>query len=384
MASQRVIRPATEDDVEALVDLHRRVFLDDPARIMSQPGRLAGYYRHLLFDNPWVDQDLLSWAMDGPAGDLVGFLGVMPRPLRFEGRRVRSAVTTAFMVDPALRDPRVATQLMLRVFRGPQELTWTDGATDTTKRVWTGLGGHANAGLSVKWARLYAPCRVTLQGSEPGGGRRWRRLAMKALCPLADAVARRLPPFRPTGSELTSRDLEVAELVALHGDVAPTHPVFAEYDEPSVKWLIDFMSAYDLRGRVALRASERQDGTVVGWNVRYTRHGGIDDVMQLAARPGAMGLVLRDVLADAHAHGAAAVQGRLEAAVIPHVWDAQCVGKRGGWMVYATEDPALERAMAAGTVFLSPLDGETWIPLGSSVQPRERPRPGLLPIPNGR
>ena len=67
---------------------------------------------------------------------ITGFLGVMPLPIRFDGRPVRLAIGGNLMVDPDERDPMVAMRILRRYFAGAQDVSFTDTATPQAVRLW--------------------------------------------------------------------------------------------------------------------------------------------------------------------------------------------------------------------------------------------------------
>ena len=59
--------------------------------------------------------DLIVLVLGGGPGDVQGFLGVIPRPMDFGGRRIVAAITGSLMVRPD--DRRVPTFAALRLMR---------------------------------------------------------------------------------------------------------------------------------------------------------------------------------------------------------------------------------------------------------------------------
>src|SRR4030081_544675 len=97
------IRPFTEEFASEAAALYVRAM-----RGQSAPPResLSKYFCHILLSNPWFTPDIPSLVyLD--KGQLVGFLGVIPRSMEFRGRAIRVAVTTQLMVDRERREGSV-------------------------------------------------------------------------------------------------------------------------------------------------------------------------------------------------------------------------------------------------------------------------------------
>src|SRR5258706_11670841 len=121
------IRPFEERDLSDVAGLFARVH---PGGGWTSEAACAAYFREMFFGNPWADASLPSWvARDGER--VVGFVGVMPRPLPHRGKPVRAAVLTQLMIQPQDKRYGLAAARLLR--RAParlQGLTLVGGAND--------------------------------------------------------------------------------------------------------------------------------------------------------------------------------------------------------------------------------------------------------------
>src|SRR5262245_11742050 len=152
------IRVLTEDDVPGVAALVRRVY---PDYRWTSAGACESYVREPLFDNPWCDFQLPSWVAE-ENGRICGFYGVIPRWMELRGRPLRTAVACHYMVDPDCRNALTAMQLAKACLTGPQDLTIADGASDLSRRLWSGIGGTVPLLYSLHWTRLLRPARYAL------------------------------------------------------------------------------------------------------------------------------------------------------------------------------------------------------------------------------
>src|SRR5215831_101934 len=100
-------RAVVENDIPAVVALFERVH---PAHRWQSRSACESYFREILFDNPWRDPDLPSWAVEDQ-GRIVAFAGVVPRRMLFRGRPIRVAVGCQFMVEAQQRHSLAMLQL---------------------------------------------------------------------------------------------------------------------------------------------------------------------------------------------------------------------------------------------------------------------------------
>src|ERR1035441_4638884 len=120
------------------------------------PGKaLPKYLCDIFLANPWASPETPTLVyLEG--GKIVGMVGVLPRPMEFRGKPIVAVTTTQFMVHPEFRGP-AAIQLLRRVFQGPQDMTWTDGAAEEVSGLWTALGGYPASLYAFNWIRILRP-----------------------------------------------------------------------------------------------------------------------------------------------------------------------------------------------------------------------------------
>ena len=98
MTGQRV-RPFAAEDIAQVSELHRGMFRDGEHTPELERSYRC-FFRDVYLENPWYDEGLSSLVCEDGNGKVIGFLGVMPRPIRVNGRSLRAAVSSMFMVAP--------------------------------------------------------------------------------------------------------------------------------------------------------------------------------------------------------------------------------------------------------------------------------------------
>jgi hypothetical protein len=249
----------------------------------------------------------------------------------------------------------VGALLMRAHMRGAQEVSSTDGATATVREMWERLGGVTLPLASIGWTRVLRPARFA---AAIAGRRREHepRRSAAVLDVLAAPVTRRaLRPSQPEGATEPLTTELLLELVE-----RGSWRLRPDYDLPYLEWLFARMEAVPERGELRRLAVRDERGEPLGWAVYYRCPGGISQVQQIAAL-GDPGPVVDHVLWDASQDRSAAVQGRLEPALVPPLLDRRCVFRRTEWALVRADDPELLATIAAGDSLLTRMDGEWWM-----------------------
>jgi hypothetical protein len=344
-------RPFVAADAPGVAALQARVYPGS----WSSTAAYEAYLRELLLANPWLDAEIPSWVTED-AGRIVGFLGVMPRRMRLNGRALRAAVSCQLMVDPGSRGSFAAVDLLRRLFAGPQDLTIADGANDASRALWEASGGIASPLHSLHWVRLLRPA----QGLLSLAGKRMRRLQAVAR-PLAAALDACLALGRrqPEALDACEAPLDAA---ALHEAMKQVRAALRpDYEPASLQWLLSQAAAKRRHGELQGALVRDASGRTAGWFLYYL-NGSISQVLQLGARPGAHGAVLEHLARHARGRGARALEGRMEPHLTVVLRGKRCIMQnRPVWTLLQARDPALLVPLLRGDAFFSRLDGEWWM-----------------------
>ena len=351
------IRPFAASDIPAVAALHRDVF--KTAAQIAAPDAYRAYFTRVFLETPSADPALPSLVYEDDDGSIAGFLGVVPRRMTMNGRRIVAAVSSQFVVAPTNRAGLVALRLASAFFGGPQDLSISDEANDTSRRIWEGLGGTTALWHSLYWTRPLRPARfaVSMFERRPGLARLARAAAIAA--PLADAIAARTPYGAPAAAgdgvaaeALTGRTMLEGLPRCGRGGLR------ADYDERTLAWL--FALARQRKRTGALRATVvRHRDRVVGWYLYHLEVDRTAMVLQIAAEPGRNGLVLDHLFSQAYGDSAIAVSGRVDARDVQALTDRYCVlHRRGPWVLVNARQPELLRPFETGEASFTPFDGE--------------------------
>jgi hypothetical protein len=364
MPSMAVVRSLAAGDIPAVAHLFSRVY---PRDQWSSHAECEGYFQQMFFANPWIDPRLPSWvAMEGARA--VGFIGVMPRPMRLRGQAVQAAVVTQLMVEQDGRHGVVAAQLLRKALAGPQALTISDGANETSRRMWEALGGLTSMLYSLQWRRLLRPAQSTLQRASSPHGRAAAFFAtpMAALADVCNAYYRSLP----RASDLIEEPLDAGALLDGLGHAARRVALSPDYDLASLAWLLDQVRAKRRHGELQACRLRLPGGAIAGWFLYYL-NGGTSKVLQLHAREDAEHAVMDHLFSHAWRGGASAIEGRMEPRLAHGLGRRRCLFHTSSvYTLVHSRDATLLAAFARGDAFFSRLEGEWWMRFVG--EPRER------------
>jgi hypothetical protein len=344
-----------EDDIARVADLHRRVFNTTEAVAGSRFDAYDRYLRDVFLRPEVGDHPIQSLVCDAGQGAIVGFLGLVPRRMRFGRQPILAAVCSQFIVDSARRG-QTGLLMLKRCFQGPQDVSITDEANDATRTIWEWCGGSTAMLYSLHWMRPIRPVQFML--ALASRRERWQSIAgaaTRAAARIADAGIARLLGGRPTQGVRAELDLDT--LSAWLPEFTRERSLGPDYDHASLQWVLGrARRAYDHLRAAWVRGA---DARPAGWYLFSVDRARIAHVVQIGARPHTIDLVLDHLFDDAARHGAAALSGRLDPAFAQHLSDRHCVFRaEGQWTLVHARRPEIVEAVQRGDAFLTRLEGE--------------------------
>lgn len=349
------VRPFAPGDIPAVAQLFSRVY--PHARWASQADCEA-YFQQMFFASPWADPRLPCW-MATEGSRAIGFIGVMPRPMRHRGQPIQAAVVTQLMVEQDKRQSVAAAQLLRKALAGPQALTISDGANETSRKMWEALGGLTSTLYSLQWRRLLRPAQSTLKRASSTHGRAAALLAtpVAVLADACNAYYRDLG--RPSG--LIEEPLDAGGMLEGLRRAATRVALSPEYDFASLDWLLAQVRAKRRHGELQARRLRHPGGAIAGWFLYYL-NGGTSKVVQLHAHEDAERAVLDHLFNHAWRRGAAAIEGRMEPRLARMLGQRHCLfHTTSAYTLLHARDAGLLGSFARGDAFFSRLEGEWWL-----------------------
>lgn len=351
------VRSAEIDDLLEIAALRRRAFRHHEH---TTDESLASYYRTVFFENPWRDDRYSSLVYVGEAGRITGFIGVIPRPMVFDGRRITAVTTTEFMVAPEARGV-IGPLLLRRVLSGPQELSYGDRSTDGAVALYEAFGGVTIAWNSLYWSLPLDRSALRFNTSRSPATSLLTNRVLGRASRLLDRLAGRLmgPPAMPSGVGDNALDLQVlAQSVPCFVAQGELYPA---YDQRSLSWLLERIRERQNFERVLVRQVMRE-GAMIGWYIVAIRERDIADIVQMAALPGEESAVFDALLSGVAREGGRIVHGRLDRRSASVVVERRLpLTLAQPWVAIHSSDPQITMAFVTGRVFLSRLEAEWWL-----------------------
>ncbi len=351
------IRAFTEEHVAEVATLYVK-------RMRGRPGlgsaSLQNYFREIFLANPWATADIPSWVYVDQ-GKIAGFLGVVPRVMEFEGKVIRLAVASQLMTYGGT----AAMELLAHLFRGPQDLSFTDGASELAHEVWVGVGALPAHLYSFTWLRPLRPAQTlrNFLDRENGALRLAGRVFSAAAVPVEYLMAK-LPTgvFRAPESPFQSRIVEVDELFDCIQTIGWRDRLKPMYERQSFRWLIS--QAGSGSGRLQMVTLSGPEGGVVGWYVAYlNKPPGPATLMQLSVRRSTQfDKALAAVFRDMWHQGASSVKGQGMPRHLTSLTNQYCLFRHANTCtVFHSSNEGIQDAIFRGQAAFSGLDGETWL-----------------------
>lgn len=355
------VRPLADGDLPGIADLYARVYPERPAAWLAA---LKPRLEQILLHHPWRDERLPSLVYEDSSGAIAGFLGVLPRPMWFNGRRLIAAVSHSFLVAPGSRSSLAALQLARRFLEGSQDVSLAEG-NDSSRRLWGGFGGSVLPLYSLCWMRPLRPGRCVLGFLQSRGMRPAVGSLLRPLSAILDGFAPLVLPklFRSAATPLAAEPLRSPQATEVFARLTRQRTLRPEYDAAAFVWLLETLRANRIRGELRHMAVADQSGALRGWYVYYLRPDGVAEVLQLVAGSDEGGAVFDHLLHSARLAGASAVSGALDPAWLGTLAGRSCLFHHDGhsWMLVHSRQASVLRAFHEGQAFVSRLDGEWWI-----------------------
>lgn len=355
------IRHFVEEDIDSVADLHLRVFRHGQPMTADLRNAYRSYFLDVFLKNPWFDPRISSFVYCAASGNIAGFIGVVPRPIRIRQQRAMAAVSSQFIVDPQAGSAMAGIQLLRAFLKCGQDLSIADEANDVSRVLWERLGGSTAVPHSIEWTRPLRPTQLALRLLVRRKSVKPLAIVVSPLAKILDTFSARVARtrFRVQTPTLMAHDMDINAMLGCVSDMAERHALVPEHDRLSLEWTL---------GRLQKRQYPRQlrnvivrDGQdrIVGWYVASVDRGGIAEVLQMSTKPQFAREVLDRLAYDMWRAGSIAVTGRFAPGFAGSLLGPYCyILRRQYWMLVHSARPEILEALHRGDATLSKLEGE--------------------------
>ncbi len=359
------IRALQSSDIPALAGMFQRVFRDPKAP--ASKG-LADYLQSFYLDAPGQDIGITSLVHVNDGGEMTGFVGATGLPMTFEGRQLRAAICGSLMVEGRDADPLAGARLLKAFLAGPQDLSFSETASEVSASMWMKLRGLALPQYSLDWLRIIRPAGffTELGMSRIGAARFLRPVARKT----DDILLRRMradelrwsgipAAWNGQGSFKTS-DVSVEEFAALFSRLTARYRLRPDFPGAQLTYILRDAKFARSEGEAVFCKVEARTGAVVGAFVYHGNAGRIGRVLQILSIPGQERQVIDCLIAHAAARGLVALRGRTQPALLEAMLGRRISFTHIASSVIHSKDPEILQAFQNGEGFFNGLAGEHW------------------------
>ncbi len=351
------IRPFTRTDLPAVAAL-----MDARLPEWTRDGSLGStFLAETLLDYPWADPDVPSLVATDREDEVVGFVGLQVRRLRFDDRQLLGVCCSHLVVAD---DPRAGvwgTLLLREAFAGPQDVTWTDSANDVVVRLWLAQGGFLDYTRCCDWMLVLKPLNWAggVLAAKARRDRVARNLAPVGALPIQAAGPRLLGRWHPAPEpEVSSEEATAEEIVAALPTITRDFSLRVDYDAPHLEHLLGQVQATDSPVEHSL---VRRAGAPIGWYAYLSPAGSVSRVLHLSAPEAETDAVVGELVDHARTTGSAVLTGRFE----PHLY--RPLRARLAVLGFArqplitTRDPEIREVLSTPSSLFTQLDGEWFV-----------------------
>lgn len=354
------VRTLREADLAQIARLHERCF----RRSIHKNRATLEYRIHKVFrEHPWHHTGIESLVWDDGTGRVLGFAGLLARPMRFRGKPILAALSCQVMVDPEARGQGIAEALLRASTTGPQAITYSDILNPSAATIWRRIGGSEIPQMTLQWIRPLRPFRWL--AAQLGQERRhaWAMRLARPVLSVLDAVVRASPssPYSmPMPEGRIMRPLSSSNHLKQLATLQNRYELVPCYDEQSLTWLLALLEQGLQRG-CRLEGMEVVDshGEAIGFFLMVTQPGATATVLQIGAAAGEQEAVLTAITQRADESRCAIIRGRLQPEYLPTLakWP-NALGQGDPSVMAISQDPEMIECIRQGRAWMTHLEGE--------------------------
>ncbi len=355
------IRPLETRDISAVAGLYQKILLNLPE---PAPASLAAHLEDVFLNHPWQDPEIPSRVFVDDAGQVGGFIGVLPARMVFGDQQVRTAVAGSLMVADPASNPLAGARLLRAVRGGVQDLCVSETANDVSMGMWEQMGDQALSQYSMQWVRVFKPARFAAAALAE---KRRAAAVLKPFALLADlAVGRFLGGAQDADDKPAKYRVQAVQgedLIAAIRELSAEFALRPDWDDATLEWLLGHADQKARHGEMRCHVVLGRNGKLLGCHIYFGRPGGVAWVLQVLSRPKSSSEVVSSLLDHARNSGCVAIRGRTQPDTVTPLMRQGAFFFCNSAAVIHTRDKALREAVEQGNALITGLAGESWVRL---------------------
>ena len=354
------ITPLTIDDIDAVVSLSRQYF---PGSRESYIPSLKKRTADLYFKDGKLLPNVSPIVSRSANGDVNGFLGIMTKKFKYKNRIITVANCHHLMASDEARKQLMPMRLLQHFLSGPQDISYSDGSTDSTRHIWKRLGGEYVTGESIYYKIPLRPASfVAAHFLKQYQNRIGDSIRFLASCTDSIAGRVRIPYFYKEKSENTFIPLNTKLMGALLEKMEAYYMLFPKYDPSDIErlfQLLDDETRYGTLYKVALMSPDNQP---IGWFIYYAKKRGVCEVIQAVSIPGKESELFDSLTWHAFSIGGTELSGRLMPSQQQTSFTTKSISIPARmWTLMKSDDIELKHVIQSGNAFITRLEGDLWV-----------------------
>lgn len=359
------IRLLESADVPAVAGMFQRVFRNDRA---APPPALADYMRRFYLEAPGCDPEIRPLVHVNDEGRITGFVGVNTLPMVLNGRRLRAAICGSLMAEDRESDPLAGARILKAFLAGPQDLSFSETASEVSTQMWARLRGVVLPQYSLDWARVISPATFSLSVASN------RIKPAKLAAPFARALDNfyrkrmgrgeqrwsAVPEAGAGQTGFTAQETDRIGFVAVFDRLTAQFPLRPQWADGQLDHILADAEQKPDQGELVYASVAARTGAIVGAFAYYAKAGEIGRVLQTLALPGQAGPVIDCLVDHASERGLSGLRGRTQPALLEAMLGRRIAFIHVASTVVHSRDPSIVQACRDGQGFFNGVAGEHW------------------------
>ncbi len=272
---------------------------------------------------------------------------------------LQAAICGPLMVEDHIADPLAGARLLRAFLAGPQDLSLSETANETSRLMWSRLRGKVLPSYSLEWVRVLRPAAFFAEAAS----KRFVPLKyFKALASPFDTIAHRVmkTDTPPKPQSVSDNEIALDKLAPLITSCLKDYELRPDWAPSTLSEILATASTKSTHGTLHSRVVHSRNGVPLGAYLFHGDRGKTARVLQIIALKGHEPAILESLLHYAHSIGAVAVRARSQ----PRLMEAMMINRgiffqRSSTVVHA-RDPQVLEAFSKGDAFFNGLAGEGW------------------------
>ena len=354
------ISPMTMDDIDAVVSLSRKYF---PRSRESFTHTLKKRTAELYFKDGKLLPNASPIVSRSANGEVNGFLGVISKQFQYRDRMVTVANCHHLVATEEARKHLMPIRLLQYFLGGPQDISFSDGSTDSTRQLWERLGGEVVTGESIYYKVPLRPVSfAAAHALKHYRNRMSNSIRFLASCTDSIAVRMHIPHFFRKENGIRFAPLNTELMGILLEKVRPFYLLFPQYGPSDIERLFRLLDGETRYGTLHKAALLDPNDQPIGWFIYYAQKKDVCEVIQAVSIPGKETELFDSLALHAFSMGGVELSGRLMPSQLqtPFTTKAVSVPARM-FTLMKCNDIELKHIMQSGKAFITRFEGDLWV-----------------------